>query len=181
MNLVLIKHGKTDYSLEGRRQGRTDLPLNLEGKKEIAELKEKVKKDYKICFSSPLKRTYETAVILFPEMKLIKNNLLIEYNFGELEGVPFSTPFDKFPNNKVEEYNGMKFLMPNKGETFKDIVDRCFKFLGFIKENFQDFDNIAAITHSTNIEILKALVYELPWYKYLGDSKSFQGFIELNI
>jgi alpha-ribazole phosphatase len=181
MNLVLIKHGKTDYSLNGKRQGRTDLSLNLEGKKEITELKEKIKKDYKLCFSSPLKRTYETAVILFPEMKVIKNDLLIEYDFGELEGIPFSMPFENFPDNKIKEFNDMKFLMPNNGETFEDIVDRCINFLEFIKGNFQAQDNVAAVTHSTNIEIFKALANELPWYKYLGDSRNFQGFIELNI
>ena len=181
MKITLIKHGKTDFNLEGRRQGRRDLSLNDVGKKEVFALKNKIRQDFNIILSSPLMRTLETAKILFPGKKVLPNDLLIEYDFGELEGVKFSTPLEKFPNNKVEEYNGIKFLMPNRGESFEDLVERCKKFIKYLKENFKKNDVIAVVTHSTNLEIIKALAEGDPWHKYLAQAKNFHGFVEIEI
>jgi len=181
MKVTLIKHGKTDYNLEGRKQGRKDLPLNEIGKKEVLAQKKKVGKDFTVIFSSPLQRALETAKILFPDKEILRNELLIEYDFGELEGVKFSVPLKEFPTNKVEEYNGVKFLMPNEGESFRDIVKRCKKFIQYLKNNFKENDTIAVVTHSTNLEIIRALAEGSPWHKYLARAKKFHGFIEIEI
>ena len=181
MKITLIKHGKTDFNLEGRRQGRKDLPLNDPGKEEVFKLKKRIGKDFKVILSSPLLRALETAKILFPDKKILTNDLLIEYDFGELEGVKFSTPLEEFPNNRIEEYNGVKFLMPNRGESFKDIVERCKKFTKYLKKNFKENDVIAVVTHSTNLEIIKALAEGNPWHKYLAQAKNFHGFVEIEI
>jgi alpha-ribazole phosphatase len=181
MKLFIIKHGKTDFNLEGRRQGRTDLPLCIEGKQEVEKLKEKIKGKFSRIISSPLKRAFGTAQLLFPDEAIQTHDLLIEYDFGELEGVKFSTPLSEFPSNKVEEYNGIKFLMPNKGETFKSITSRCENFIEYLRENFKENDHIAIITHSTNLEILKALVEKKPWHTYLGQAKQFHGMINIEL
>jgi len=179
MKITLIKHGKTDYNSEGKRQGRIDLPLNEVGRKEVLALKRKLGKDLSIVISSPLKRAVETAQILFPRAKIIKNDLLIEYDFGELEGVKFSEPLRNFPNHQIEEYNGIKFLMPKRGETFEDILKRCQKFIAYLKKNFEKNDEIAVVTHSTNLEILKALAEKKEWFAYLGQAKKLHGFVEI--
>ena len=181
MNILLIKHGKTDYNLEGKRQGRTDLPLNEMGKKEVLKLKKKIKRQTEIVFSSPLKRATQTAQLLFPDEEITIDKRLIEYDFGELEGIPFSTPLEKFPDNKIEEYNGKTFLMPKNGETFDDIVSRCREFLAYPNKSFKNTAEIAIVTHSTNFEILKALVEKKPWHTYLANAKQFHGFVEIKI
>lgn len=181
MKVTIIKHGKTDYNLEGKRQGRIDLPLNNIGRKEAELLKKKIHGKFDAVISSPLKRTLETAKILFPDRKILTNDLLIEYDFGELEGVKFSTPLKKFPKNRIEEYNGIQFLMPQKGESFEDIVDRCRKFIDYLKENFKGKKEIAVVTHSTNMEILKALIEKKPWHKYLGKAREFHGLVEVKL
>lgn len=168
MKVVIIKHGKTDFNLEGRRQGRSDLPLNDIGKKEVFALKNKVgRKDFKIILSSPLQRALESAKILFPDKKIQTNDLLIEYDFGELEGVKFSTPLKEFPTNR--------------GESFDYVVKRCKEFFKYIKKNFKENNKMAVVTHSTNLEILKALAEEKTWHTYLGQAKKFHGFVEIEI
>lgn len=181
MKVTLVKHGKTDCNLEGKRQGRIDLALNDLGRNEVLALKEKLNKNFGFVISSPLKRALETARILFLRAKIIKNELLIEYDFGELEGVKFSEPLSKFPNHQIEEYNGIKFLIPNKGETFKDILKRCRGFIVWLKSNFKASDEIAVVTHSTNLEIIKALVENKEWFCYLGQAKKFHGFVEIKL
>ncbi len=182
MKITLVKHGKTKYNVEGRRQGKTtNLSLCELGKKEILALKFKIGDEFDICISSPLKRAYETAKLLFPDKKIIKNKLLFEYDFGELEGIPFSMPVERFPNNRIEEYNGIKFLIPNRGENFKDIVNRSKKFISYLKNTFDKKGKILIVTHGTNFEILKALIEGKKWHTYLGQVKKFNGLCSLNL
>jgi broad specificity phosphatase PhoE len=181
MQLTIIKHGKTDYNIAGKRQGRTDLSLNEEGTKGVQELKENVGDDFDFVISSPLKRALETVQILFPNKDITTNDLLIEYDFGELEGVEFSKPLTDFPNNEVEEYNGIKFLMPKSGESFENVTKRCEDFLESLKKDYKDSDKLAIVTHSTNLEILKALIENKPWHTYLGQAKQFHGMIVAKI
>lgn len=181
MKLLIFKHGKTDLNIAGRRQGRTDLPLNDIGRKQVKELKESIKEEFDVIIVSPMRRTFETAKILFPNRKLITNDLLIEYDFGELEGEPFSKTPKEFPDNKTMLYNNIEFILPNKGETFEEITNRCRQFIKYLKNNFDKNSTIAIVTHSTNMEIIKALVENKPWHTYLGKAKQFHGMVEVEL
>jgi broad specificity phosphatase PhoE len=182
MKITIIRHGKTDSNIKGFRQGsKTDLPLNEIGRKEVLSLRLKLEDSYNSVYSSPLKRAIQTARLLFPGSQIMINKLLLEYDFGELEGIPFSTPYDQFPQNTVEEYNGVKFLIPQKGETFKDVLTRCRQFLQFLKRNNLTTNKIAVVTHGTNFEILKALGEQLDWFTYLGRARDFEGFTQFEL
>lgn len=181
MNLLIIKHGKTDLNLEGKRQGRSDLPLNDTGIREVNELKSKITGDCSLIIASPLKRTLETAQMLFPGREIVTDDLLLEFDFGELEGEPFTKTPEDFPNNKTIIYNEIEFILPNEGETFEEITKRCEQFLDWLKEHHPENAKVAIVTHSTNIEILKALIERKPWYIYLGQAKTFHGFVELEL
>jgi broad specificity phosphatase PhoE len=180
MEITLIKHARTDFNEVGKRQGSTDLSLNDRGKKEAAQLREELTDiPFDIVFSSPLKRAVETAQILFPSINIIKNDLLREYDFGELEGVRFSEPSENFPENQVQEYNGKQFLIPNQGESFEHVVFRVERFIQMLRHGFGGQSKIAIVTHSTIIEIFKALAEQKDWSAYLGDSRQFHGFVKV--
>lgn len=63
--LYIMRHGRTDWNVLHKLQGRTDIPLNDEGIKmaEAAALKYK-DVHFDICYCSPLKRAKKTAEIL---------------------------------------------------------------------------------------------------------------------
>ena len=62
MNLILIRHGETDWNRIGRCQGVADIVLNENGKRQAKELAESLKNhDIKAVYSSHLKRAFETA------------------------------------------------------------------------------------------------------------------------
>ena len=42
--IYLIRHGQTDWNVERRIQGQTDIPLNENGKKQVEEISEKIAK-----------------------------------------------------------------------------------------------------------------------------------------
>ena len=82
MTVWLIRHGRTEWNDTGRYQGQTDLPLSNEGAAEL------VRADFspKTVYVTPLKRTQETARILFPDARQIVIDDLREMDFGVFEG-----------------------------------------------------------------------------------------------
>ena len=82
MKIYLLRHGETQYNAEKRYLGRTDAPLSPRGRGEL------VRADFspETVYVSPLRRTAETAEILFPEARLIPVPDLREMDFGMFEG-----------------------------------------------------------------------------------------------
>ena len=74
MKIYLLRHGETAYNVDYRYQGVTDIPLSPAG---LAALKQA---DFspKTVFVTPLKRTKQTAEVLFPHAKLVPVDALKE-------------------------------------------------------------------------------------------------------
>ncbi|MEJ7828784.1 MAG: histidine phosphatase family protein, partial [Segetibacter sp.] len=90
LNIYLLRHGETAWNADGNRYcGRTDLPLTKKGIQQ-AELVYRHLKDYtfEAVYSSPLQRAYTTAKIACGDKEVIKDDRLIEADFGEWEGKP---------------------------------------------------------------------------------------------
>ncbi len=82
MRVEIIRHGETALQAEGRYQGRLDPPLSEEGK---AKLLPSSKKPEKV-FVTKLRRSRQTAEILFPQAEQILTEGLEEMDFGIFEG-----------------------------------------------------------------------------------------------
>ena len=138
--IYIVRHGKTDWNLEGRYQGRIDIELNETGinqaKKIYNELKD-IKFDK--AFSSPLNRAYQTAQIICDE-DLVKDERLIERCNGELEG-----------KLKTECTVDIDFNDPNETrlgiESITDFRARIFDFFDDITKNYKG-KNVLVVTHA---------------------------------
>ena len=65
--IVLIRHGQTDWNVEERLQGSTDVPLNDRGRQEARALAHRLRAgpaEWDVLVSSPLGRAVETARII---------------------------------------------------------------------------------------------------------------------
>lgn len=85
MLVYLLRHGKTAWNLEGRYQGRSDIPLCEAGKRELSPADFSPERVY----VSPMKRAAETAQLLFPGVQPIAVPGLEEMDFGAFEGKRF--------------------------------------------------------------------------------------------
>lgn len=82
MRIYLLRHGETEWNSLRKYLGRTDLPLSEKGRREL------VRADFspdRVCVS-PLRRTAETAEILFPNARKITVPDFREMDFGVFEG-----------------------------------------------------------------------------------------------
>lgn len=85
--VVVVRHGQTEWSRDGRHTGRTDLPLLPEGEEQAAALAPALaSRDFALVLTSPLeraRRTLELAGVADAEV----DPDLLEWDYGEFEGV----------------------------------------------------------------------------------------------
>ena len=153
MKIALVRHGKTEMNAKGIIQGRSNNPLNDEGRKECYELKKKLsKKHFDVCYMSPLIRTVETAMILIGDKTYtIRDDRLLERNMGALEG------------SNWEEYDPIKYWDVEKDSTEKEvesvssIYKRCEDFLKYIIKKHPK-KNILVVTHAAPLRVLRKIL-----------------------
>lgn len=84
--IYVVRHGQTDWNLQGRCQGWSDIELNQTGIAQAEELAKQLSNvKFDVCFASPLKRTLKTAQIIY-HGEIITDSRLLERGKGELEG-----------------------------------------------------------------------------------------------
>lgn len=84
--LVLIRHGETDWNVEGRYQGQADPPLNEKGLAQSRQLAAELRGvGIEVLYTSPLLRARQTAEILAEDLgiPLHTEPRLMEINQGE--------------------------------------------------------------------------------------------------
>jgi broad specificity phosphatase PhoE len=85
-----IRHGQTDYNLESRWMGTTDLPLNAVGIQQAKDVADLLScHSFDVIFTSPMSRAIQTAEIILAKQSnsdLLVLPSLTERAYGELEG-----------------------------------------------------------------------------------------------
>ena len=130
--LYIIRHGKTDWNVLHKLQGRTDVPLNEEGR----IMAEKARVEYRdvhfdICFCSPLIRARETAEILLRDrnVPILTDDRLMEMSFGSFEGTENSFLIPDCPINVLFHAPENYISPPGGAESLDNLFTRTGAFL----------------------------------------------------
>ena len=161
MKIYVMRHGQTDWNIERKIQGRTDIELNETGKQQAKQAQKEVEKyNIDVILCSPLKRTKETARIVSEgkNIEIIYRDELLERNFGDLEGKsPFKEPL--FAND--EFYNYTKNIEMKNVETVRELCDRVWGLLDEIEKTYPD-KNVLLVTHGGTGRVIKAYFDGIP-------------------
>ena len=130
--LYIIRHGKTDWNALHKLQGRTDVPLNSEGR----QMAENARREYggvhfDVCFCSPLIRARETAEILLRgrNVPILTDDRLVEMGFGSFEGLENSFDIPDCPINTLFFAPDRYLSPPGGAESLDDLFARTGEFL----------------------------------------------------
>mmetsp|Transcript_3939 Transcript_3939/g.10091 ORF Transcript_3939/g.10091 Transcript_3939/m.10091 type:complete len:209 (+) Transcript_3939:107-733(+) len=86
--ILLCRHGETDWNLEGKFQGWHDVPLNDMGRAQAEHISKAVAKRVDAVWTSPLVRARDTGAVVAADagVELRTDERLKERNLGVLEG-----------------------------------------------------------------------------------------------
>jgi broad specificity phosphatase PhoE len=85
--VVLVRHGETEWSRDGKHTGRTDVPLTPVGRKQAEALREVLSgREFARVLTSPLSRAAETARLAGFGERAEERDELREWDYGEYEG-----------------------------------------------------------------------------------------------
>ncbi len=87
VEIWLVRHGETAWSLSGAHTSTTDIPLTEHGRQRAVELRDYLDgKKFAAVFTSPMQRARETCEIAgYGDVAVVEPGLM-EWNYGESEG-----------------------------------------------------------------------------------------------
>lgn len=147
----LLRHGQTDWNIDFRLQGVTDIPLNETGIGQARLAAEMISAaDWDLILTSPLSRARDTAKIVadahgFSDFRV--EPLLLERSFGEAEGLGHDEWRAKYADTNS---------VPG-GETLVELEARSWRLLESFVENYSG-QRILAVSHGALIRKLLGLV-----------------------
>ena len=151
MQIVLVRHGATDWNLQGRCQGATDRELDAVGVRQAEEIAASLSQEsIDEIYSSDLKRAQQTASIIGNPHKLavkIEKDIR-ELDHGKLEGLTFNEikqSYDDFLQRWRTE--PAEIPVPG-GECLTDVAERAWNGLNRIVENHPAAETIVVVSHN---------------------------------
>ena len=165
MNLVLVRHGETEWNKLGKFQGHWDISLNSRG---IAQAKETANAvmgwKHSAVYSSPLHRTMQVA----EEISRLGGNPIFpvagfkELSLGDLEGVTGEEMRAGWP----EVYSAWRddpstVFMPN-GESLGELQERAWNSLLELERSHPDEEALIIVSHNFAIRSMIGKVLGMP-------------------
>ncbi|WP_404436627.1 histidine phosphatase family protein [Microbacterium aerolatum] len=152
--LVLLRHGETEWSRDGRHTGLTDIPLTAHGEELARSAGELVSDyDFRLVLSSPLQRSRRTAELagLDPEI----DPLLVEWDYGGYEGRTTKEIRAELGYNWSAFTHGV-IRGETPGETVEEVAARASRVLTRVLPAMADGD-VALVAHGHYLRILAAV------------------------
>ena len=154
--LGLLRHGQTDWNIDLRLQGSTDIPLNDTGRTQARLAASSLNlEDWDVILASPLSRAKDTADIVALElgMNVVIVPELIERSFGVAEGLDHASWRKLYESHVVIE--GL--------ESLEDLRTRTVQLLDLIANEYSG-KRVLAVSHGAFIRKVLNIVTngELP-------------------
>jgi broad specificity phosphatase PhoE len=153
--IVLVRHGQTEWSAAGRHTSYTDLELTAEGERQAREAGKRLAgRRFAAVFSSPRKRALRTAELAGLKVTEVTEDLA-EWNYGEYEGLTTATIHETRPTWSLWTDGA-----PG-GETPEQIGARIDRVLAAARKLLDEGD-VALVAHGHSLRVAGARWIGLP-------------------
>jgi broad specificity phosphatase PhoE len=152
--LVLVRHGQTGWSRDGRHTGRTDVPLTDAGEQDARELAPRLARfDLVLVLSSPLSRARRTAELAGYPPDL--DDDLVEWDYGGYEGRTTAEIRESLGDPAWTAFDDGVVPGDTPGETVEEVAARASRVLERVAEARQRGD-VALFAHGHLLRVLAA-------------------------
>lgn len=163
-----VRHGQTDWNVQGKMQGHTDIPLNDTGRNQAVALKKGLAEiAFSACLSSDLQRASETASIVISgsSLDVVQDEKLREFNHGDFEGKSWQEFQEAFSHEEHAALEHKKRL-------------HVQSFLSQLSQ--EDFSgNVLVVTHGGFIASMLAVVLELSFVEAVDLTIENTAFVQM--
>ncbi|MFI9759811.1 histidine phosphatase family protein [Streptomyces sp. NPDC051963] len=162
-DLLLVRHGETEWSRSGRHTGRTDVPLTERGREEARGLVPLIR-SHRVgaAFVSPLQRARETAELIgLHEMRIDAD--LREWDYGGYEGVTIVEIQRERPGWFLFTDGVAPGPPEHPGETPEQVGERADRMLGKVDAALANTEGVVVlVAHGHFLRVLTARRLGLP-------------------
>ena len=162
MNLILIRHGQSEWNALNQFTGWKDPDLTAKGIEEAhnaGKIINNLRINFDLVYTSALVRAQNTAKIILKEinqpLSTIKNQALNERNYGDLAGLNKDDARKRWGNEQVHIWRRSYDIPPPGGESLKDTGERVLPF--FMKEilpHVCEGKNVLVAAHGNSLRSL---------------------------
>lgn len=152
--IVVVRHGETEWSREGRHTGRSDLPLTEEGREQALTLVARLAGlGFAAVFVSPLRRARETCALAGFAARAVVDPDLVEWDYGAYEGMTSAEIQEQRPGWTLfgDGVTG--------GETIDDVAARAERVITRVRAVDGD---VLLFGHGHQLRVLTARWLEFP-------------------
>ena len=152
-----VRHGQTNWNIQGKWQGHTDIELNetgvLQAKQAADQLREH---QFSAIYSSDLSRALQTAeaINIHHGMRIITDERLREQHFGKWEGLGQKDVPGLYPR----EWEAFRTDPINSaavgGESMQDLANRMLEFLSESEARHNEDDHVLVVAHGLSLAVL---------------------------
>lgn len=163
-HLYLIRHGETDWNVEGRWQGQADVPLNARGREQIARIANALANaGLSAIYSSDLSRARETAQRLaeVTGLSVQYDPRLREIHQGEWQGLLVTQIQARYGEQFQRRKENPLTVAPPGGETVQEVRDRVVSAVEDIVRAHPS-QRVAVVSHGFALAVIQVHFLKLP-------------------
>ncbi|MCY1141982.1 bifunctional RNase H/acid phosphatase [Actinoplanes sp. Pm04-4] len=156
--LILVRHGESTLTSQGRYSGRGDVPLSDQGEAQAMAAGGRVAglaRDVTAIVSSPLSRCVRTAELISAEVGGVPVTVvddLIEVDFGVWEGLTFAEAQEQWPR-EMESWLASTSVAPPGGESFQAVAKRVRSAMATVLTTYAG-GVVVVVSHVSPIKLI---------------------------
>lgn len=152
--IVLVRHGETEWSRDHRHTGRTDVPLTDTGREQARALRPRLEyRSFRHVLVSPLSRALETCELAGLGDRAERRPELVELDYGEAEGLTTAQMRERIPGWTVWTHETPEAESP---------ADAGARLQPVLAELLETDGDVAIFAHGHVLRVLAALWIEMP-------------------